>query len=219
MGWIVAGSLATGLIAALLLVAAPFVPAEEDAVTGAVLRPLLACGAVVRGPYRGSTRPQTIKQLIDRLGDDHVDRRLFDHATAGHRSEPLERRERKEGESPRIARAELARGLRLDEDGQRRGQCAVRRLTNAMRVGPLLGGEHELEQGGVLGGERDVGLPERMNSSVEGVTGTGHRPRERVAEAFEAVLRERVDQRLAVGEVAVRCGVADADLTGETAQR
>ena len=34
---IVAGSLATGLVAALLLVAAPFIPADESAVTGAVL--------------------------------------------------------------------------------------------------------------------------------------------------------------------------------------
>jgi peptidoglycan/LPS O-acetylase OafA/YrhL len=37
IGWVVAGSLATGLVAALLLVAAPFIPAEERAVTGAVL--------------------------------------------------------------------------------------------------------------------------------------------------------------------------------------
>jgi pimeloyl-ACP methyl ester carboxylesterase len=37
IGWIVAGSLATGLVAALLLVAAPFISAEESAVTGAVL--------------------------------------------------------------------------------------------------------------------------------------------------------------------------------------
>jgi pimeloyl-ACP methyl ester carboxylesterase len=37
IGWIVAGSLATGLLAALLLAAAPFIPAEERAVTGAVL--------------------------------------------------------------------------------------------------------------------------------------------------------------------------------------
>jgi pimeloyl-ACP methyl ester carboxylesterase len=37
IGWIVAGSLATGLVAALLLVAAPFIQAEESAVTGAVL--------------------------------------------------------------------------------------------------------------------------------------------------------------------------------------
>ena len=37
IGWIVAGSLATGLLAAVLLVAAPFIPAEERAVTGAVL--------------------------------------------------------------------------------------------------------------------------------------------------------------------------------------
>ena len=37
IGWIVAGSLVTGLVAALLLVAAPFIPAKEGAVTGAVL--------------------------------------------------------------------------------------------------------------------------------------------------------------------------------------
>ena len=37
IGWIVAGSLATGLVAAVLLVVAPFIPAEESAVTGAVL--------------------------------------------------------------------------------------------------------------------------------------------------------------------------------------
>jgi hypothetical protein len=37
IGWIVAGSLATGLLAAVLLAGAPFIPAEEPAVTGAVL--------------------------------------------------------------------------------------------------------------------------------------------------------------------------------------
>jgi pimeloyl-ACP methyl ester carboxylesterase len=37
IGWIVAGSLATGLVAAVLLAAAPFIPAEERAVTGALL--------------------------------------------------------------------------------------------------------------------------------------------------------------------------------------
>jgi pimeloyl-ACP methyl ester carboxylesterase len=40
--WIVAGSLATGLVLALLLVAAPFIPAKESAITGAVL-----CGFAV----------------------------------------------------------------------------------------------------------------------------------------------------------------------------
>ena len=37
IGWIVVGSLATGLLAALLLVLTPFIPATESAVTGAVL--------------------------------------------------------------------------------------------------------------------------------------------------------------------------------------
>src|SRR3954462_4483458 len=37
IGWVVAASLATGFVAALLLVAVPFIPAEESGVTGAVL--------------------------------------------------------------------------------------------------------------------------------------------------------------------------------------
>jgi pimeloyl-ACP methyl ester carboxylesterase len=37
IGWVVAGSLATGLVAAVVLAVAPFIPAEESAVTGAVL--------------------------------------------------------------------------------------------------------------------------------------------------------------------------------------
>jgi hypothetical protein len=37
IGWIVAGSLAAGLVAALLLVAAPFIPPTEAGATGALL--------------------------------------------------------------------------------------------------------------------------------------------------------------------------------------
>jgi peptidoglycan/LPS O-acetylase OafA/YrhL len=37
IGWIVAGSLVTGLVVGLLLVAAPFIPAEESEPTGALL--------------------------------------------------------------------------------------------------------------------------------------------------------------------------------------
>jgi hypothetical protein len=37
IGWVVAGSLATGRVAAVVLAVAPFIPAEERAVTGAVL--------------------------------------------------------------------------------------------------------------------------------------------------------------------------------------
>src|SRR3954451_9758128 len=42
IGWIVAGSLATGLVAAVLLVAAPFIPVQESNLTGAVL-----CGSAL----------------------------------------------------------------------------------------------------------------------------------------------------------------------------
>ena len=42
IGWIVAGSLAAGLVVALLLVAAPFIPVRESSITGAIL-----CGFAV----------------------------------------------------------------------------------------------------------------------------------------------------------------------------
>src|SRR5918995_1075658 len=56
IGWIVAGSLATGLIAALLLVAAPFIPPTEAGVTGAVLCGL-ALGCAMLAVCAGSTGP------------------------------------------------------------------------------------------------------------------------------------------------------------------
>src|SRR4051794_24251272 len=49
LGLIVAASLATGLVAALLLVAAPFIPAQEDGVTGAVLIGFAAGWAMLVG--------------------------------------------------------------------------------------------------------------------------------------------------------------------------
>src|SRR5512133_3910345 len=56
IGWIVAGSLATGLVAAFLLVAAPFIAAEERAVTGAVLCGLALGWAVLA--VRFTDQPQ-----------------------------------------------------------------------------------------------------------------------------------------------------------------
>ena len=66
--------------------------------------------------------------------------------------------------------------------------------------------------------KRDVRPRERLEAGVEAV-GPGERAAQLRAEALEAVLGERVEQRLLAGEVAARGGVADADLARELAQR
>src|SRR4051794_13306572 len=59
IGWIVAASLATGLVAALLLVAAPFIPTEESAAIGAVLCGFaLGWASLAALSVRFSDRPQ-----------------------------------------------------------------------------------------------------------------------------------------------------------------
>jgi peptidoglycan/LPS O-acetylase OafA/YrhL len=59
IGWIVAGSLAVGLVAAVLFVAAPFIPAEEPAVTGAVLCGFaLGWAMLAVGSVRFTDQPQ-----------------------------------------------------------------------------------------------------------------------------------------------------------------
>jgi hypothetical protein len=60
----------------------------------------------------------------------------------------------------------------------------------------MLAGEHELEQGGVLGGEAHVGGGGRLQARLELLAGpVGGRP-QLVSEADEAGLRERVEQGL-----------------------
>jgi pimeloyl-ACP methyl ester carboxylesterase len=59
IGWIVAGSLVTGVLAALLLAAAPFIPATESGVTGAMLLGLALGWAMVAGlSVRFTDQPQ-----------------------------------------------------------------------------------------------------------------------------------------------------------------
>lgn len=59
VGWIVAASLATGVVGALLLVAAPFVPVTESAITGAVLCGFaLGWAALLLLSHRFTDQPQ-----------------------------------------------------------------------------------------------------------------------------------------------------------------
>ena len=71
----------------------------------------------------------------------------------------------------------------------------------------------------MVGREGEVRAGELLETGVEGAAGAVDRRAEVLAEAVEALDRERVEQRLAVREVAARGGVADADVTGELAKR
>ena len=69
------------------------------------------------------------------------------------------------------------------------------------------------------GGEADVGRRAARRAGVERRPGPASGLRQLAPEALEAVLGERVEQRLLVGEVAPRRGVADPELARELAQR
>ena len=70
----------------------------------------------------------------------------------------------------------------------------------------------------MAGGEAHVGAGQRGQARLEVLAGALDRRAQLAPEALEAVLREGVEQRLLVGEVAAGGGVADADLAREVAQ-
>ena len=83
----------------------------------------------------------------------------------------------------------------------------------------VLAGEHQLEQRRVRGGEADVGRGGRLQARLEVLAGAVDGGAQLGAEAVEPGLGQRVEQRLAIGEVAARRAVADADVARELAQR
>jgi hypothetical protein len=71
----------------------------------------------------------------------------------------------------------------------------------------------------MLCGEADVGAREGGEPAGEVVRGVAHGGVELAAQPLETRLGQRVEQRLLVGEMAARRGVADADLARQLAQR
>ena len=83
----------------------------------------------------------------------------------------------------------------------------------------MLAGEHQVEQRRVAGGEADVGRGGCAQARLEllaRAVGGGAQLR---AQAVESRLGHRVEQGLAIGEVAARRAVADTDLARQLAQR
>ena len=75
IAWVVAGSLAAGLVAAALLVAAPFIPPTEAGVSGAVLCGLALGWAMLSGRSEAGTgppdrveRPSTLRATLSPSG-------------------------------------------------------------------------------------------------------------------------------------------------------
>ena len=89
------------------------------------------------------------------------------------------------------------------------------------RVGPV--GfpvvKHELEQGGIVDGEPDVRGRDRLELSLEVVVRVLDGGSDLVPEAVVAHGGERVEQRLAITEVAAGSSVANLRLAREVAER
>jgi hypothetical protein len=91
------------------------------------------------------------------------------------------------------------------------------RLAQLGGRGGVRGGEHQPQQGGVAGREADVGGRRRPQPRPVVLAGVVDRRAHLVGQAREPGRGEGVQQRLAVGEVAARRGVADSGLAGEVA--
>src|SRR5213080_4673141 len=163
-------------------------------------------------------RPQAVEQLLD--GARHRRVELLDrkHAAVGHDGQALQGGEDGRADALAVAADELAGALRLVDQCEDHRERALRGVLELLRAGAVLGGEHQLDQRGVARGEPEVGERERGETGAEVVAGLVERHAQLATEALEALEGERVEQRLAVGEVAARRGVADAHLAGELAQ-
>src|SRR5215218_10595102 len=96
--------------------------------------------------------------------------------------------------------------------------AAATRLDERLaRIGLVLHGVHESEEGGVVDRERHVGGGDCAESSIEWAGcrgGIRHRP----VQSFETVERERIEQRALVAEVPSRRRMTDAGIARELAE-
>ncbi len=153
-------------------------------------------------------------------GHEAVERGVVEHARIGDGRQPLDGGPRDGGDRVGVAGDDRARGLAVGDERQRGRERGVGGRAQAVRgARAVLAREHQLEQRRVLGGEGDVGVGERAQAGFEGGAGLGEGDAQVAAEALEAVLGERVEQRLLVREVPAWRRVADADLARELAQR
>jgi len=109
-----------------------------------------------------------------------------------------------------------------------RRKCAIASATSSsscsactMPLGLLavLAREHQLQERGVARGEADVGRRGRLQARLEVLARAVGGAAQLGAQARVPGLGERVQQRLAIGEVTPRRARTDADLARELAQR
>jgi hypothetical protein len=112
-----------------------------------------------------------------------------------------------------------ALGLALLDQLEQDRERALGALVQRAGLLAVLAREHQLQQRGVACREADIGGGARLQARLEGVARALDRASQLGPEAREPGLGERVEQRLAIGEVAPRRAVADAGLARELAQR
>lgn len=154
----------------------------------------------------------------DRVGDEPVDLIRLDNAGRHQRGDALDGREQDETHALGVAGPEHAAGLTLLDQLEHDREGPLGSVVKLSGRVPVLAGEHQLEQRWVANREPDVGPGRRPQPPLELLTCTVDRAAELGFEPGKAGLRERVQQRLAIGEVAPRRGVADSNLPCQVAQ-
>ena len=156
--------------------------------------------------------------MRDRIGHQFIELLLLDHAAGDQRGDTLHRREQHEPDALGLARFEDAAGLTLQDQLEHHRERPVGGFVQGLRVLPVLAREHQLEQRGVVRGEADVCGRGRAQPRLEVLARALDRLPQLGTQTREPLLREHIQQRLAVGEVPAWRAVADADLARELAQ-
>jgi len=119
----------------------------------------------------------------------------------------------------RLATLESALRLSLLDQLEHDGEGAFGGLVQRAGLLAVLAREHQLQQRGVARGEADIGRRRRLQARLEFLSRAIGGSAQFGAQAVVPGLGESVEQRLAIGEVAPRRAVTDADLACQLAQR
>ena len=157
--------------------------------------------------------------MRDRVGDEPVDLLGLHHAAGDQRRDALDRGEQDETDALGLAGLQGALGLPLRDQLEQHPEGALGGLVQRAGRLAVLAREHQLEQCRVVRREADIGGSGRLQARLEALARAVDGAPQLGAEAREAGLGKRVEQRPAVGEVPPRRAVADAGVARELAQR
>jgi SAM-dependent methyltransferase len=170
-------------------------------------------------PALSSPRLGAAGEKRDRVCDEGVGLPGPGAAGGDEHGDALQERGKQEAEPFGVPRREFPGLLPLVDEVTDRGEQPLGRRRDGGRLGGVLGGEHQVQQGGVTLGELHVGGRGGPQARLEVAAGAVDRRAHLFAQALEPRFGEGVEQRPPVGEVPAGGGVADPGLPREVAQR